>query len=510
MTFSEKLNLLMNITNTINSSLAHTIALDPSFISRLRQGVRTPSKNQNYVKSISSYFARNCNLDYQKVALCQALKIPPNSLPTNNEKKTEIINKWLIEDNIQDINPIKNLLQDVSDFSFKRSTQNTAYDVSCIPESTLTNGQVLYGIEGKQNAVITFLLKVLNSKSPQTLLLYSNEDLEWLTINHEFAAKWTTLLSKVIMNGNKIKIIHTVSRNIDDMSSSIKQWLPIYMTGSIEPYYYPKTRDGIFRRTLFIASETVALASASVGNSASTAANFLYTDKNTIKALAKEYNSYLSLCRPLMRIFTSINKDNYLATLSEFESEDGHSIIKTNELSSISMPMCVVESILSCTDNDTKKRLLSYHKKRTDNFLNNLKNHKFTQMITLPDIETIKRGDVNVCFSDLLSGNQLFYNQTQFIAHLQNIIRLMKTFDNYNTTIASSSKSDEYMLYTKEGVGIIVAKTSLPSVVFAINESNMVESFWNYMSIALNKTTMDKSQKKHTIEKLEKFIGILL
>lgn len=509
MTFSEKLNLLMNITHTINSTLAHTICLDPSFISRLRRGVRTPSKNQNYVKSIALYFARNCNMDYQKVALCQALKITPNNLPTKNENISELIYKWLLEEIIEETNPITNFLQGVSEFSFKRSTQNKAFDVSSSSESILTNGEVFYGIEGKQNAVITFLYQVLKNKSPQTLLLYSDEDLEWLTINHEFTVKWKTLLSKVILNGNKIKIIHTVNRNLDEMLSAIKEWLPIYMTGSIQPYYYPKVRDRVFSRTLFILPDTVALASTSVGNSARTAANFLYTNKNTINALVEEYNNYLSMCRPLMRIFTSNNKDNYLANLSEFEAEDGPSIIKTSELSSITMPMFVAESLLACTDIDTKQQLLSFHKKRIDNFENNLKNHSFTQIISLPEVETIKRGAVKVDFSDLLSGNQLFYNQEQFIQHIRNIIRLMKTFDNYSVTLDSSSNSAEYMLYTKECIGIIVAKTSLPSVVFAINESNMVASFWDYMNVILDKTTVDKSHKKQTVAKLEEFIELL-
>ena len=40
MSFAEKLNFLMDVTKTPNSALAHNVALDASYISRLRNGSR--------------------------------------------------------------------------------------------------------------------------------------------------------------------------------------------------------------------------------------------------------------------------------------------------------------------------------------------------------------------------------------------------------------------------------------------------------------------------------------
>ena len=41
MKFSEKLNFLLNLTNTPNNMLAKHLSLDPSYISRLRRGERS-------------------------------------------------------------------------------------------------------------------------------------------------------------------------------------------------------------------------------------------------------------------------------------------------------------------------------------------------------------------------------------------------------------------------------------------------------------------------------------
>jgi hypothetical protein len=84
------------------------------------------------------------------------------------------------------------------------------------------------------------------------MFLYSDEDMGWLT-ETGFRAKWMALLPQALRRGHRITIIHTVNRGFDEMLSAIEKWLPIYMTGAVEPYYCPRPRDGILLRTLFIA-----------------------------------------------------------------------------------------------------------------------------------------------------------------------------------------------------------------------------------------------------------------
>ena len=88
------------------------------------------------------------------------------------------------------------------------------------------------------------------------------------------------------------------------MLSAINQWMPLYMSGAIEPYFYPKKRDGIFKRTLFVAPETAAVISNSVVDQVYSAANILYRDRDAVTSFAEEFQQYLRLCRPLMRVFT--------------------------------------------------------------------------------------------------------------------------------------------------------------------------------------------------------------
>ena len=349
---------------------------------------------------------------------------------------------------------------------------------------------------------------MLQSKNPQTLLLYSDEDMGWLTGNREFTLKWSSMLNQVIKRGNKIKIIHTVDRGFDEMLSAIREWVPLYMTGSIEPYYYPRIRDGLFRRTLFIAPDTAAISSGTVGSGTKNAANFLFTNKMTIKALIEEYNDLLSRCRMLMRIFTPHSNDDYLSLLSEFEDEKKDSIIKTDILTNVTMPLGVMESILARTENPGSNHLLSYQQNRIKSSLPDCKNC-FTEVLSLPDPENILAGKVIVNFSDMLNESLLFYTPGEYRQHLQNIIRLLKTYDNYHVHLTSDNHLDGSMIYVREDLGVLFGKTLPPSFIFAINENKMTNAFWDYMNLLIKRESKYKTNRNYTIAELETMVARL-
>lgn len=505
MTFAEKLDLLMNITNTTNSLLARQISLDASAISRLRRGIRTPSRNVTYLEPMAKYFALNCRDEYQKAAIWKAIKdSTPHFNSVENKTLDVIIYKWLSDNTETASNSLDEFMHDFINFQFKKMPPLKTINIEEIVSYPVSETTAFYGKEGKQNAVIAFLSLVLKNKKPQTLLLYSDEDIEWLT-DSEFILKWATLMAQVIAKGNRIKIVHSITRDFDEMISGIKEWIPLYMTGSIEPYYYPKTQDGLFKHTFFIAPETAAVKSSSVRNKNKNTTNYLFTNRNMISSIAEEFNDFLSLCRPLMRIFTIHNRqEEYLTLLEEFEDEAGNAIIKTDTLSDITMPPTVAQKLLARINDADKEILISYNLKRAEKLRNNLINHSFTEILTLPKLELVLSGKVPVDFSDVLNDTPLFYTPEEYLEHLKNIIILLKTCENYHIIITEDKYLEGSTVYVKEDVGVLVGKPLPPSIIFAINENNMTAAFWDYMNVILNKKPINKNSRIQTINELER------
>lgn len=89
MQFSNKLNFLMNITNTSNKELAEGISVDRSLISLLRSGKRKTPRNHDHIRHMASFFARRCSADFQFHALAEMLEKPELRKNTSTESLVE-------------------------------------------------------------------------------------------------------------------------------------------------------------------------------------------------------------------------------------------------------------------------------------------------------------------------------------------------------------------------------------------------------------------------------------
>lgn len=501
MTFSEKLDFLMNITSTSNSALAHAAALDASYISRLRSGKRLIPRDNHMIQGMAIFLARQFKEDYQKKALFDALKLM--RLPGDSSLLADEIIRWLIQDGENSTQQVGRFLNGLSDISGRQATA-PPYE-NCQPSFPDEAVSIYYGIEGKRQAAEYFLCEVAAQEAPQTLLLFSDEETTWMTEDPAFTRRWAELMIRVLSCGNRIKIIHTISRDLDEMLIAINQWMPLYMSGSIEPYFYPKKRDGIFKRTLFIAPETAAVISNSVGDQISSAANVLYRDHEVVASFAEEFLQYLRLCRPLMRIFTARDRDACYNTLAEFERGQADTLIKTESLSLLTMPEDLLESIVERSDIDTSNHL-SVHAARRGRFLESLRSNQFTELISLPDIETVKNGGVKVSMSDMLEGGAVYYTPEEFTAHLEHILALLESCENYYVHLIDKPMEDRYTVYSREELGVIVAKASQPPVVLAINEGNMTAAFWDFLKSMVDEKAYAALDKAKATTNLQAYL----
>ena len=497
MKFNEKLDLLMDITNTSNSNLARYISLDASYVSRLRSGARVfvrKETKEEYARSMADYFARHCPHSHQRQAIYALLEINPSSY--DEDEIAESIYEWLMTDDDTYSATVGNFLDGSSNIKVSRKPPVLSHDEPVQAMLPKSDTSIFYGVDGKRQAAIEFLSEVIRHDQPQTLLLFSEEDIEWLVGDRAFVVKWAQLMTEAISRGNKIRIIHVVSRDLDEMLSAISQWLPLYMSGAIEPYFYPKKRDGVFRRTLFIAPETAAVVSSSVAPGNYESANFLFRDKQVIQTCVEEFNSYLKMCKPLMKIFTAKDREPYISTLLEFEREEANSIITTESISLLTMPEALVHALFGEFTHKERGWFLNQQRLRRENFYNQMQNYTFTEIIRLPHAESVKLGRVKIASSDMLSMYSSYYSPGQYVQHVRHIITLLETYPNFHVWIDPDPKEERPLVYAKEDVGVIVAKTSTPPIAMAINESNLTGAFWDY----LRQTTGEKDHLRHEIK----------
>ncbi len=535
--FGEKLDFLMSLTRTTNGALALHTFLDPSYISRLRRGKRKPVRKGNYVKAIASYLSKRCVEDYQRQALLDALG-QPVFVFEDWEHLSELVHGWMLDERLgcavgaqgageiagaggagkiaragadgSGSDPAGTRVGPHSGaFSFQVKSQIREAEAGNFlrdPEPEGQDVRVYYGIEGKRKAAAAFLSLVVKAEKPHTLLLFSDEDFGWISEDPAFAARWAGLMSQAIMKGNRIKMIHTVSRHLDEMVEGLMKWIPLYMTGAIEPYYYPKKRDGVFNRSLFVAPGTAAVTSDSIGDMAGEAANFLLTNPKTVEAVTREYENYLKFCKPLMRVFGPHERFEYLRTLDEFECENAGAIMMTGSFSLLSAPAEIAGAMYARQTGAGADELIEHFRARKQRFMESLRSNRFTEIVMIPDISLIKEGKVCAGLARLMTFETMHYTSGEFRRHLENVVALLQNYENYRVCIAAGGKETGYMLYVKEDVGAVVAATSNPPVVFAINESNLTAALWDLLQSRIDSLRLGRDQ---VIARLQRVVADL-
>lgn len=493
MKFHEKLSLMMDIAKTTNQELALYASLDSSHVSRLKNGKRKPVEGASYLTAFSRFLAKRLCTSNQQDFIKKLLDLD-SVQPFNQEILTDILYHWLTKDCFT-----------ASDF-----THESLKDIPSLTKDFIHSScSIYFKTSGKRLAALDFLERIAKSDASHTLLLFSDEDMIWMTGDPNFANRWSQLMKTILMKGNRIRIIHDLNRGLDEILSAIRSWIPLYMTGAIEPFYYPRIRDGIYKRSLYIAPGFCAVTSSSIGNMANSSdetANFLFTEKRTITALQKEFDSYLALCRPLMNIFIAEQGSSYFDLLTDFDKKSETTNIKTKHLSSISMPETVLLSILRRNSQTNEKQLLAFQQFRAECLERTLQDYSVTEIFSIPSLDSLCQGKVMIDHSSGLDEKTVYYTKEEYRMHLEHVIHLLQHYENYHVCIEKAPNDLGYSIYAKENSGIIVIKNEPPLVFLSVAENTLAVGFWDFLLELGQKNEVSKKSAvallEHTIDAL--------
>lgn len=465
--FFQQLDLLMELTGTSASVLGKACTLDPSHVSRLRRGSRPLPKKPSFLSAMSAYFARRIRADYQKKSLCELMGL--DAWPEEEARAAEMIEQWLRGgEKSSQVEPILQSFIHATGTSVKWEDTPQPRRESEAPRACY------YGPKGKRAAVAQLFSLILQEATPQTVLLFSDEEMGWLYEDPSFAALWAQECVRVLSAGNRVKIIHAIHRGIHEMLEGVAKWVPLYMTGRVEPYYYPRLRDGVFQRTLFVAPQTAAVVSGSVDRKTGGMLHAFYDDPTAIEALALEYENLLALCRPLMQIFNRERAADFWDAYTSFLRAKGSMICLGNLPSLPTMPETVAASLQTRAP---VSRILETQNRLAGALFEYLKTGHYTELLADPPPGVV---DIPVPFADMLGAPGLRYTYEEYQAHRAHLETFKKQYKNYRLR-AAGNVPDNLTLYGKDSRGVLMCKNDTPSIVFRFDEPNMTSAFWEYL-----------------------------
>ena len=480
MQFSEKINLLMKMANTTNTKLAEALGIDPSLVSRWRTGAREPGEDSRYIQLIGMYFSTQARQDFQRVAL---LELTGHQMEDKNVSEATIsryLTRWLTGESKISSQSIQILLDSIG------TSGNTLPN---LPEMTLPaepsgesiHTQMFSGTDGLRAATMKLLIHALNSpRKDLKLYLYSDESMDWIIENPEFAKQWVFLMSSCIKRGMRIEVIHTLTRDSNELAIAVQRWLPFYMTGAIVSYYYPHKRDDMFNHTSFVLEGECTVFSTSVRGQMRDSIQYIHAnDPAAITAGLDAFRHQIALCKPLVRTFTGVNTRKYVDELTELFTGSATSGVGMQALLLSAMPSALLGTILQRNGVKEQERqvMVANQKKRLEQMKAHLKHKEFQLVISLPRITDVLKGKVTAIVPELLLQRPVTYLPLEFHQHLLGVIKLLESYEKLELHIIPNKHMlHNTQIFAMQNAGLMVLKHRDPKFVFMSEQKDLVSA----------------------------------
>lgn len=508
MTFSEKLSFLLNLSGTSNAELARAANIDPSQVSRLKNGTRNTPKRIHTIEMMAEHFATRCVSDYQRTSLAQTLGnhnlLSDRSVPYT----ADAICGWLRSKVSDSSSRLDNFMR-----SFEGYNDSAAEQTPVSPSHAAVESHIYsyFGNEGRCCALMDIIDYLNHYGTPCEVYIASDENLNWLVQDRQFSERLIRAMVDLIRKGYTICRIVPTQRDSVEAIESLERWMPVYMSGAMTTYHYPRLRDGLYRRFMVTVPGILTLSSNTLGNSHECGASYISYDQRTIDEDVRYFRNYLDRCVPLARPYIyGHDPVRFSQHLLDFHSIEADTMSKWMGLSCSAVPPFVIDELEKLCSDPISKEVIRLFRSTQRSFERNLDlGYRCVEVIRLFSAEQVLSGDTHLTLSLLLPGHTRSYTVDEYRRHLQYLLSLTEKYSNYYIVIDEGDMPD-CELHMKEGQSALLVRTAKPFTLFSITEHNTVSCAKEY--ITLQATRYGSSlviQRRHAIEKIRAIITAL-
>lgn len=520
MTFDRRLDRLMHFFALNNSRLAREIRIDPSLVSRWRNGSRLPSPRSGHLESLSRYFSSLVSEDIDPV-LRRHLSLE------GGVTLTEALMDWLqegIDHQMPAEHPhrpedrfrlashvVTNIGEMISSPFQVPAPPPDPLDIPNLPPGDPVDCHLYRGRAGKRAASLRLLSLTLASPSSRELFLTSEDDLLWMTEDPRFLPLWADLLRRVLEAGHRITIIHVVNRKMEEIISILRHWVPLHLTGKIRSFYYPKYSGRQIRNTTFILQGQAAVVSQmSTLWPEETEVTILYEDARATAAFEAIFRNRLTVCRPLLRVYQDEQTRQLYQDWLEAEKGTGTTFVLRSHLNSFYLPEDTVETLLNGQDPLTVQEQMQEFRQYRASFLKRLATgpvHEFVPVTLLSAI--LSQGSYRHSFGLYRQGQSLELSGLPLIHFLETHAAALEKYPNYRLYLTDAASSPLNLpgvrVHYKEHLACAFSHpgdSNQPPLGILLSEANILQTLDNFFQDLADRTPLARREKASVVNTL--------
>lgn len=485
---ARKLDFIMTKMEISNANVAYCLKYDASYLSKIRNGKRSITNAEEFVSKISDYIARNCISD-QRLMEIERIIGSETKLSGPVEERYVAIKNWFFEGGIPEgkKGEINHFMEKMDTFDLNEFIRAIHFDelkVLTLPFK-MYGSKSYYGVENMKKGELNFFKGAVTSKSNEYVTMYSEMMLADMAKDQEFNKKWMFGIAMLIKKGVRLKVIHCLDRPFEELLLGLEAWVPIYMTGQVEPWYLPNIHANIFHHLLYT-SGTSALTGVYVEGGRNATRYYHTFREEEVRYYRELANQLLIHAKPLMRIFRKEQEEEYQEYLSERFAQKGNRRNICSSLPAYVMSQELLDELLkknSVAEADGKRikaKVLQY-RQTVEQLLQSQTMYDEVYLNlseTEPEKETFMLGEV---FEDA----KLFYNNEIYERHIKEMELFAEQHKNYSYGIQKEKGFKNMQIRICEGQYVIISKNHDPIINFAIENPQLRSAIENFRMIQI-------------------------
>ena len=246
-TLQTNLDSLLKVFPISVSELAKNLNYDASYISRIRNGHRTPADPKKFASELALFITRRYVEHDDKVIFAKLMGCRVSEIESRAAYLEHFLN-WLKSGSGSAESDISDFLKKLNEFDLEEYIRLIHFDELKVPSAPflLPTSKSYFGLKQMMDADLDFLKATVLSKSQEDVIMYSDMPMAEMAKDPEFPKKWMYGMAMMLKKGLHLHQIHHIDRSFEEMMLGLESWIPMYMTGQISPYYLKGKQNSVF------------------------------------------------------------------------------------------------------------------------------------------------------------------------------------------------------------------------------------------------------------------------
>ena len=472
---SQKLDILLRELDINISRIAAFLHYDPSYLSKIRTGKRNPAHQQQFIEKICEYVASNYKDEQDRKKVTYLIQCNEDEI-TDSSLYRKKLREWLSSSKPEDVDYVSGFLRKVDSFNLDDYIRVIHFDSFKVPKVPfqLPVSRHYYGLKEMREGELDFLKHTVLSKSMKPLYICSDMPVEDMAADKDFAKKYMFGLAMVLKKGLHIHIIHDVERPMKDMMLGLENWVPLYMTGQISPYYLKGVQNRVYSH-LHYCSGQVAMTGDCISGHHDLAHYYLTSRKEEVLISQKNMEFLLKKAHPLMDIYREERKKELYAALIENAGKEGRRrrVLAVPDLGVL--PKKLLEEILerNHVSADDKTTIIEYYRRDRECLETVLKHSIVEDEVSEICEEEYGKYPPVLPIAECFLEKDIHLTYEEYLACIKAGREYAKANENYQFNLTKIKGFHNIQITCFEGKWCMISKNRAPAIHFVIHHPKL-------------------------------------